>query len=76
MVERYNGRISDIVNQPRFGSAAELEATLRNYVKIYNHNITQRALEHQALIQPTKERYEKRSELFTKRVYKQAGLDI
>ncbi len=34
MVERFNGRISDIVNQTRFGSAAELESTLRNYVKI------------------------------------------
>jgi transposase InsO family protein len=43
MVERFNGRISDIVNQTRFGSAAELESTLRNYVKIYNHNIPQRA---------------------------------
>jgi hypothetical protein len=30
MVERFNGRISDIVNQTRFGSAAELESTLRN----------------------------------------------
>jgi hypothetical protein len=38
MVERFNSRISDIVNQTRFGSAAELESTLRNYVK------TQRAL--------------------------------
>ena len=39
----FNGRISDIVNQTRFGSAAELESTLRNYVKIYNHSIPQRA---------------------------------
>jgi transposase InsO family protein len=44
MVERFNGRTGDIVNQTRFGSAAELEATPRNYVKIYNHNILQRAL--------------------------------
>jgi len=39
MVERFNGRISDIVNQRGFSSAAELESTLRNYVKIYNHSI-------------------------------------
>jgi hypothetical protein len=39
MVERFNGRISDIVNQTRFVSAAELESTFRNYVKIYNYNI-------------------------------------
>lgn len=47
MVERFNGRISEIVNQTRFASAAELESTLYNYVKIYNHNIPQRALKHQ-----------------------------
>jgi len=39
MVERFNGRISKIVRQTRFGSRAELESTLRNYLKIYNHNI-------------------------------------
>jgi transposase-like protein len=75
MVERFNGRISDIVNQTRFASAAELESTLRNYVKIYNHNIPQRALKHQAPIQALKEWHQKRPELFTKRVYNQAGLD-
>jgi len=75
MVERFNGRISDIVNQTRFGSAAELESTLRNYVKIYNHNIPQRALKHQTPIQSLKEWREQRPELFTKRVYNQTGLD-
>jgi transposase InsO family protein len=30
MVERFNGRINEIVNQTRFGSAAEFESTLRN----------------------------------------------
>jgi hypothetical protein len=43
-----------MVNQTRFGSAAELESTLRNYVKIYNHNIPQRALKHQTPIQALK----------------------
>ena len=75
MVERFNGRISDIVNQTRFGSAAELESTLRNYVKIYNHNIPQRTLKHQTPIQALKEWQGKRPELFTKRVYNQTGLD-
>ncbi len=58
MVERFNGRISDIVNQTRFGSAAELESTLRNYVKIYNNSIPQRALKHQTPIQALKEWHE------------------
>jgi transposase InsO family protein/transposase-like protein len=75
MVERFNGRISDIINQTRFSSAAELEATLRNYVKIYNHNIPQRSLKHQTPIPTLKEWQAKRPELFTKRVYNQTGLD-
>ena len=75
MVERFNGRISDIVNQTRFGSAAELESTLHNYVKIYNHNIPQRALNHHTPIQALKDWQEKRPNLFVKRVYNQTGLD-
>jgi hypothetical protein len=43
LVERFNGRISEIVSQTHFGSRAELESTLRNYLKIYNHNIPLRA---------------------------------
>jgi transposase InsO family protein len=55
MVERFNGRISDIVNQTRFALAAELESTLRNYVKIYDNDIPQRALKHHSPIQALKE---------------------
>ena len=75
MVERFNGRISEIVNQTRFGSAAELESTLRNYAKIYNHNIPQRALNHQTPIQALKKWQEEKPALFLKRVYNQPGLD-
>ncbi|QPI49025.1 IS481 family transposase [Massilia antarctica] len=75
MVERFNGRISEIVNQTRFGCAAELEATLRNYAKIYNHNIPQRALNHQTPVQALKKWHEEKPDLFLKRVYNQAGLD-
>jgi transposase-like protein len=75
MVERFNGRISEIIGQTRFGSAAELESTLRNYLKIYNNNIPQRALKHQTPIQALKKWQDKKPELFVKRVYNQAGLD-
>ena len=76
MVERFNGRISEIVNQTRFGSAAELESTLRNYLKIYNHNIPQRALKHLTPIEALKKWQKEKPDLFVKRVYNQAGLDI
>jgi hypothetical protein len=36
MVERFNGRISELVRQTRFRSAAELELTLRNNLQTYN----------------------------------------
>ena len=75
MVERFNGHISEIVNQTRFGSAAELKSTLLNYLKIYNNNIPQRALKHQTPIQTLKKWQQEKPELFVKRVYNQSGLD-
>ena len=75
MVERFNGRISGLVAQTRFSSAAELDSTLKLYLSIYNHSIPQRALHHQTPIQALKAWREKKPELFVKRVYEQAGLD-
>ncbi len=75
MVERFNGRISDLVKQTRFASAAELETTLEHYLKIYNHHIPQRTLHHQTPIQALKKWQTEKPDLFVKRVYKQAGLD-
>jgi transposase InsO family protein len=75
MVERFNGRISELVKQTRFTSAAELEQTLLLYLKTYNHHIPQRALNHQSPIQAMKKWQAEKPELFVKRVYKQAGLD-
>jgi transposase InsO family protein len=74
MVECFNGRISEIVGQTRFVCAAELESTLRNYLKVYNDTILQCGLDHQTPIQAIKKWHEKKPELFVKRVYNQAGL--
>ena len=54
MVERFNGRISELVRQTRFASALELETTLSQYLTTYNHHIAQRALNHQSPIQALK----------------------
>jgi transposase InsO family protein len=75
MVERFNGRISDIVNQTRFASAAELDDTLAHYLSTYNHLIPQRALKHQSPIQALQTWRTEKPELFVKRVDKQPGLD-
>ena len=75
MVERFNCRISEVVNQTHFASKAELESTLRNYLKIYNHNIPQRALDNETPMQAMKKWRAKKPELLVKGVYNQAGLD-
>ena len=75
MVERFNARISEVLNQTRFASAAELEATLNKYAKTYNHLIPQRALKHISPVQALKDWHTKKPELFKKRVYNQPGLD-
>ncbi|NJM31912.1 MAG: transposase family protein [Limnobacter sp.] len=46
MVERFNGRISELVQQTRFGSLSELVQTLRDCLHVYNHSIPQRNLGH------------------------------
>jgi transposase-like protein/transposase len=75
MVERFNGRINEVVKQTRFGSSAELEATLMSYLVIYNHYIPQRSLKHQTPIQALNKWYEIKPEIFVKTVYDHAGLD-
>lgn len=75
MVERFNGRINELLQQTRFDSRAELETTLQNYLKLYNHHIPQRAIGVKTPIQALKEWQHSRPELFVKRVYDQARLD-
>ncbi|MGV8891636.1 MAG: IS481 family transposase [Burkholderiaceae bacterium] len=75
MVERFNGRISELIRQTHFASAAELEATLQSYWKLYNYHIPQRALGGKTPIQVLKEWQREKPDLFLKRVYDQVGLD-
>lgn len=75
MVERFNGRISELLQQTRFDSRADLETTLLNYLKLYNHHIPQRAINGQTPVQALKDWQSRRPELFVKRVYDRTGLD-
>jgi hypothetical protein len=54
---------------------ADLEKTLHNYLKLYNHHIPQRAIDSKTPIQALKERQRQKPDLFVKRVYEQTGLD-
>ena len=75
MVERFNGRIAEVIKQTRFNSADELETTIKLYTSTYNHRIPQRALNHLSPVQALQKWQSERPELFVKRVYNQTGLD-
>lgn len=76
MVERFNGRIADVLQTHRFDSTADLETTLHRYVALYNQHIPQRALGHLTPVQALKNWQTSHPQLFRTKVYKQAGLDI
>jgi hypothetical protein len=44
LVERFNGRIEDVLQSHHFQSGEELEATLHRYVWLYNQQLPQSAL--------------------------------
>ena len=46
MVERFNGRISDILVTTRFRSRDDLQTTLERYIKLYNDHLPQRVPGH------------------------------
>ena len=75
MVERFNGRISDVLNTHRFDSLEDLETTLKRYNWLYNHHINQKALHHRSPIGAMKQWQADRPELFWKRVINHAGPD-
>ena len=76
MVKRFNGRISELLQQTRFDSRADLETTMLNYLKLYNHHIPQRTIGAKTPIQAFKEWQQKKPDLFVKRVSDQTGLGI
>ncbi len=57
MVERFNGRIAEVLATHRFNSAQDLETTLLRYAWLYNHHLPQQALGHVTPIEAMKKRY-------------------
>ena len=76
MVERFNGRISDVLKTNRFNSALDLEETLLRYVALYNHQLPQSALQSKTPMQAMKGWYDSQPSLFHKRPYDRPGCDI
>ena len=76
MVERFNGRIADILKTHHFRSGEELETALMRYAWLYNHHLPQKALGHSAPVQALKNWHDSHPHLFIKRVVNQPGHDI
>lgn len=75
MVERFNGRISEILATTHFDSSKDLKHTLMHYMKIYNHHIPQKNIGHITPIQALKNWRKKEPELFRKNIYDLSELD-
>jgi len=75
MVERFNGRIEDVLQSHHFNSREDLEQTLMRYVNLYNTQLPQSALKARTPMQEMKEWYSRKPELFRKRPYYLTGCD-
>ena len=76
MVERFNGRIEEVLQSHHFRSGEELEATLHRYVWLYNQQLPQSALRSRSPLQAMKDWYTLKPELFKKQPYYLPGCDM
>ncbi len=76
MVERFNGRIEEVLQSHHFRSGEELEATLNRYVWLYNQHLPQSALGSKTPLQAMKDWRKIKPELFKKQPYYLPGCDI
>src|SRR6056300_59442 len=75
MVERFNGRIEDVLQSHRFQSGEDLEQTILRYVTLYNQQLPQSALASRTPLQAMKDWHKLRPELFKKQPYYLTGCD-
>jgi transposase InsO family protein len=57
MVERFNGRIADVLKTNRFNSAEDMAQMLTRYVALYNHQFPQSTLKNKTPMQAMKDWY-------------------
>ena len=75
MVERFNGRIGDVLRTHRFLSSEDMEQTLLRYTHLYNHQFPQSALKSKTPMAAMKDWYVSHPHLFIKRPYDRPGCD-
>ena len=75
MVERFNGRIEDVLQSHRFDGGEDLEHTILRYVRLYNGQLPQSVLNGRTPIDALKDWQRQKPELFKKRPYNHTGCD-
>ncbi len=75
MVERFNGRISDVLQSHHFVSGEDLAQTLYRYVLLYNQQLPQSTLGSKTPLDAMQRWYESHPHLFVKRPCNLAGGD-
>jgi len=80
VVERFNGCVSEVIKQTKFGSSKELQKALMDYLWLYNHHISQSSISQSSLgyltpIQSLKKWQESHPHLFVKSVYNEIKPD-
>ncbi len=75
MIERFNGRIADVLRTHRFDSASSLQATLKRFVYLYNQHIPQKNLHHKTPLQTLQRWYAQQPHLFKKIPHNHPGPD-
>ena len=75
MVERFNGRIEEVLQSHHFHSGEDLETTLDRYVLLYNQQLPQSALGSKTPLQAMKHWHKLKPELFSKQPYHLPGCD-
>ncbi len=75
MVERFNGRIADVLKTHRFVSGEDLEQTIMRYIALYNTQFPQSALGSRTPVQAMKDWHKSNPELFAKKPGNRPGCD-
>ena len=75
MVERFNGRLAQVLRSHRFNSAEDLKTTLHRYVWLYNEHLPQKGLGHLCPLQALKTWQQSHPQLFRKAVRNHPGPD-
>ena len=75
MVERFNGRIEEVLQSHHFRSGEDLETTLHRYVLLYNQQLPQSVLGSKTPLQARKDWHTLQPEMFRKQTYFLTGCD-